>query len=250
MSDTVNVINSSKTSIGIEFGSTRIKAVLIDDKANPLASGSFDWENSYKNGIWTYSLDEVRNGLQTAFAKLKADVEKKYSVKLTTAGALGISGMMHGYLAFDKAGNQLAEFRTWRNTITAQAAENKYVGVSCGKLDQSCEVLCKKDHLLYLDTKDDSYELIPRSPKMKDYKIAILFSGLERSLANSKYNLRQDECKSAAYALLAHAGMEYSSFAETRLRDVPQDIYLKYRDLLPENWKRRADHYFAEFKRA
>ncbi|MBR6360961.1 MAG: ATPase, partial [Clostridia bacterium] len=123
MSDTVNVINSSKTSIGIEFGSTRIKAVLIDDKANPLASGSFDWENSYKNGIWTYSLDEVRNGLQTAFAKLKADVEKKYSVKLTTAGALGISGMMHGYLAFDKAGNQLAEFRTWRNTITAQAAE-------------------------------------------------------------------------------------------------------------------------------
>lgn len=134
--------------------------------------------------------------------------------------------------------------------LTAQAAENKYVGVSCGKLDQSCEVLCKKDHLLYLDTKDDSYELIPRSPKMKDYKIAILFSGLERSLANSKYNLRQDECKSAAYALLAHAGMEYSSFAETRLRDVPQDIYLKYRDLLPENWKRRADHYFAEFKRA
>ena len=123
MSDTANIINSPKTSIGIEFGSTRIKAVLIDDKANPLASGSFDWENSYKNGIWTYSLDEVREGMQTAFAKLKADVEKKYSVKLTAAGALGISGMMHGYLAFDKDGDQLAEFRTWRNTITAEAAE-------------------------------------------------------------------------------------------------------------------------------
>ena len=80
MSDNVNIINSEKTSIGIEFGSTRIKAVLIDDKANPLASGSFDWENSYKSGIWTYSLDEVKEGLQTAFAKLKADVEHRNEV--------------------------------------------------------------------------------------------------------------------------------------------------------------------------
>ena len=118
-----SIINSKETSIGIEFGSTRIKAVLIDKKANPLASGAFDWENSYKNGIWTYSLDEVYNGLQTAFANLKADVVKKYGVALTTCGSLGISGMMHGYLAFDKNGNQLAEFRTWRNTITAKAAE-------------------------------------------------------------------------------------------------------------------------------
>ncbi len=123
MSDFTKIIADGKTSVGIEFGSTRIKAVLIDENAVPLASGSFDWENSYKNGIWTYSLDEVKNGLQTAFANLRADVEKKHGVKLTTAGALGISGMMHGYLAFDKDGNQLAEFRTWRNTITAGAAE-------------------------------------------------------------------------------------------------------------------------------
>lgn len=85
--------------------------------------------------------------------------------------------------------------------LTAKAAENQYVGVACGKLDQSCEVLSKKNHLLYLDTKDDSYELIPTSEKMKPYKVAIFFSGLERSLKNSKYNLRQDECKAAAYAL-------------------------------------------------
>lgn len=123
MSEISEIISAGKTSIGIEFGSTRIKAVLIDESANPLASGSFEWENSYINGIWTYSLDEVDNGLKTAFAFLKADVLKKYGVKLTTAGALGISGMMHGYLAFDKDGNQLAEFRTWRNTITAPAAE-------------------------------------------------------------------------------------------------------------------------------
>lgn len=123
MSEISEIISAGKTSIGIEFGSTRIKAVLIDESANPLASGSFEWENSYINGIWTYSLDEVDNGLKTAFAFLKADVLKKYGVKLTTAGALGISGMMHGYLAFDKDENQLAEFRTWRNTITAPAAE-------------------------------------------------------------------------------------------------------------------------------
>lgn len=88
--------------------------------------------------------------------------------------------------------------------LTAKAAENQYVGVSCGKLDQSCEVLSKKNHLLYLDTKDDSYELIPTSEKMKPYKVAIFFSGLERSLKNSKYNLRQDECKAAAYALMGY----------------------------------------------
>ena len=116
-------IARGETCIGIEFGSTRIKAVLTDFESNPLASGSFDWENSYVNGIWTYSLEEVFTGLKTAFAKLKADTEEKYGVKLVSCGAMGISGMMHGYLPFDKNGNQLAEFRTWRNTITAKAAE-------------------------------------------------------------------------------------------------------------------------------
>lgn len=100
--------------------------------------------------------------------------------------------------------------------LTAKAAENQYVGVACGKLDQSCEVLSKKNHLLYLDTKDDSYELIPTSEKMKPYKVAIFFSGLERSLKNSKYNLRQDECKAAAYALMGYAGMDYDTFANLR----------------------------------
>lgn len=134
--------------------------------------------------------------------------------------------------------------------LTAKAAENKYVGVSCGKLDQSCEVLSKKNHLLYLDTKDDSYELIPTSEKMKPYKVAIFFSGLERSLKNSKYNLRQDECKAAAYALMGYAGMDYDTFANTRLRDVPFDVFESYKDRLPELWRRRAEHYYSEFARA
>ncbi|MCR5045913.1 MAG: ATPase [Treponema sp.] len=109
--------------IGIEFGSTRIKAVLIDGNFNPAAQGAFDWENSLVDGVWTYSLDLVAKGLQTAFADLKADVKKKYGLELKKAKALGISAMMHGYLAFDKDDNLLVPFRTWRNTITGEASE-------------------------------------------------------------------------------------------------------------------------------
>lgn len=133
--------------------------------------------------------------------------------------------------------------------MTALQAENKYVGVACGKLDQSCEVYSKKDHLLYLDTKDDSYELIPTNPSMKPYKIAIFFSGIERTLAGSKFNMRVDECRSAGYALKAFAGMEYGKFNETNLREVPYEIYLKYKDKLPENWMKRAEHWYTEFQR-
>lgn len=133
--------------------------------------------------------------------------------------------------------------------MTAMVAENKYVGVSCGKLDQSCEVYSKKDHLLYLDTKDDSFELIPTNPNMKPYKIAIFFSGLERSLAGSKFNMRVDECRSAAYALKAFSGMEYGKFEETHLREVPVEVYHQYKERLPENWAKRAEHWFTEFDR-
>ena len=138
----------------------------------------------------------------------------------------------------------------WELIMMAKKAENEYVGVNCGKLDQACEVLCKKDRLLYLDCKDDSYTLIPVNPDMKPYSIAIFFSGLERSLANSAYNLRQDECKAAAYDLLAYAGMDYGKFIDTRLRDVPFEVYQEYKDRLPENFRKRAKHYFNEIYRA
>lgn len=131
----------------------------------------------------------------------------------------------------------------------SKEAENKYVGVSCGKLDQSCEVYCRKDNLLYMDMRDDSYELIPAAPSMKPFEIAIFFSGLERSLASSKFNMRVDECRSAAYALKAFSGMEYGKFEETNLRDVPYETYLGYKDKLPENWAKRAEHWFTEFHR-
>ena len=128
-------------------------------------------------------------------------------------------------------------------------AENKYVGVSSGKLDQSCEMYSRKDHLLYLDTKTDEYELIHTNPKMRPYRIAIFFSGVERTLAGSKFNMRVDECRSAAYALAAYAGMEYGKFQETNLRDIDKEIYLQHKHKLPLNWQRRAEHWFTEFDR-
>lgn len=131
----------------------------------------------------------------------------------------------------------------------SKEAENKYVGVSCGKLDQSCEIYCRKDNLLYMDMKDDSYELIPTHPDMKPYKIAIFFSGVERSLAGSAFNMRVDECRSAAYALKAFAGLEYGKFEETNLRDVPRSVYDEYKHLLPENWAKRAEHWYTEYER-
>ena len=131
----------------------------------------------------------------------------------------------------------------------ALVAEKDYVGVNVGKLDQSCEVLSKKDHLLYLDTRDDSFELIPTNPVMKPYEIAIFFSGVERNLAGSKFNMRVDELKSAAYAMMAYAGMEYGKFEEARLRSVPRDVFEMYKDRLPENWRKRATHFYTEFER-
>jgi len=116
-------IESGKTSLGIELGSTRIKAVLIGEDHAPIASGSFEWENQFENGVWTYSLEAVWKGLQESYRNLSKDVSEKYGVTVKTIGALGFSAMMHGYLAFDKDGGLLVPFRTWRNTMTGQAAE-------------------------------------------------------------------------------------------------------------------------------
>ncbi|MBP1560869.1 MAG: ATPase [Oscillospiraceae bacterium] len=118
------MISLDKTYLGIELGSTRIKAVLIDENYSPLASGSHEWENRLENGYWTYSLDDIHSGIRSCFATLAADVKDKYGVPLTTVGAMGISAMMHGYMAFDKNDTLLVPFRTWRNTTTKQAADD------------------------------------------------------------------------------------------------------------------------------
>lgn len=116
-------IEAGKAVLGIEFGSTRIKAVLIGEDRSPIASGSHDWENSLENGIWTYSLDAIWAGLQDCYAKMAEDVKTQYGAEITSLSAIGFSGMMHGYMAFDKNDELLVPFRTWRNTITEQASE-------------------------------------------------------------------------------------------------------------------------------
>ena len=121
--DAQTAIESGKAVLGVEFGSTRIKAVLIGADHTPLASGSYAWENRFENGLWTYPLEDVWTGLQVSYRQLSTEVFEKYNVHLQTLGALGFSAMMHGYLAFDKDGNLLVPFRTWRNTRTGQASE-------------------------------------------------------------------------------------------------------------------------------
>jgi len=115
-------ISNGKAVMGIELGSTRIKAVLIDEYNEPIASGGFDWENSLIDGVWTYSLEDVWKGIQSSYQKVAADVVTKYNVQLTSLAGFGISAMMHGYLVFDSQDKQLAQFRTWRNTFTDQAS--------------------------------------------------------------------------------------------------------------------------------
>ena len=123
MGNTAQVIEAGKAVLGIEFGSTRIKAVLVDDAGKPISSGTHDWENQLADGIWTYSLDAIWGGLQDCYRDLTEDVKKQYGVEIKTLAAIGFSAMMHGYMAFDENDHLLVPFRTWRNTITGQACE-------------------------------------------------------------------------------------------------------------------------------
>ncbi|WP_099204138.1 xylulokinase [Scatolibacter rhodanostii] len=123
MKNIAQVIEKGKASLGIEFGSTRIKAILIDEENTPIASGAHDWDNQLEDGIWTYSLDSVWKGVQDCYQNLLINVREKYNVSIVSLASIGISGMMHGYMPFDKDNNLLVPFRTWRNTMTESASE-------------------------------------------------------------------------------------------------------------------------------
>lgn len=127
--------------------------------------------------------------------------------------------------------------------------ETDFVGIKVGRLDQSCEVLCKTGNLLYLDTLDNSHRNYYVNENMRPFKVAIVFSGVTRSLVNSSYNLRVDECKAAAYALEGYSNMDYGKFEDTYLRNVPREIFEDYKDSLPKNWCKRALHFYDENER-
>ncbi len=151
--DAKNLILEGKTALGIEFGSTRIKGVLTDYDGNVLASGIHDWENKLVNGVWTYSLEDVEKGLKDCYSNLRKDIEKKFGVTPSKFGAIGISAMMHGYIALDKDDKQIAIFQTWRNTNTTKAADeltdvfqfNIPLRWSCAHLYQ--RILDKEEHI-------------------------------------------------------------------------------------------------------
>lgn len=132
---------------------------------------------------------------------------------------------------------------------TAFEAETEYIGLNLGTLDQSCEVLSRKNHLLYLDTKDNTYDLIPQSEKMPAFDIIIFFSGLTRNLVNSNYNTRTDECKVSAFNLLAYEGLDYGPVKNTRLRYVDRRIFEKWKHMLPLQLAKRVEHYMTEYQR-
>ncbi len=123
MTDYRSYIENGNAVLGIEFGSTRIKGVLIGPDNEPIAQGNHDWENQLIDGIWTYSLNAIWEGLQDCYRNLLQDVQEKYGCTITALASLGFSAMMHGYMAFDKEGTLLVPFRTWRNTITGEASE-------------------------------------------------------------------------------------------------------------------------------
>ena len=121
--DVKEMIMAGKTALGIELGSTRIKGVLIDFSGNVLAVGIHDWENSFVDNIWTYSLEDIWSGVQACYQDLSGNVKRQYGAEIKSLAAIGVSAMMHGYMAFDQEDNLLTPFRTWRNTITGKAAK-------------------------------------------------------------------------------------------------------------------------------
>ncbi len=192
--------------------------------------------------------------IQGAVVALLRKYELHYGVKGVVEGQLpsgGLSSSAAVILTYLLAICKVNDITLTKPELINMAIweERNYIGVNVGKLDQSCEVYCKKDAILFLDTQDDSSEIIPINPKMPDFEIMILFSGLERKLAGTAYNTRVDECKAASYALKAYSGMDYGKYDISVLRDVPYGIFLDYKALLPDTWRKRAEHYYEENRR-
>ena len=200
-----------------------------------------------KEGDWA---DYLRGAAKLLYEKYNI----KSGIRCLINGQLPIGGLSSSaavILSFMSAICKVNNLKLSKDEIIdlAEKVEIEYIGVSIGKMDQSCELYCKKDNLFVLDTKTGEYKLIPKNKNMPDFQIGVFFSGMQRSLIGSKFNMRVDELKSAAYGLLAFSGYDYGKFQDTRLRDVPKDVFYKYQDKLPENWRKRATHYYTEFDR-
>lgn len=233
-----------------------VEILYVPSNSNDIEATSMNFDGTKK-----FSLDglaEKKNDWADYLRGAANILYKKYNITkgiyCVINGQLPIGGLSSSaavILAFMSALCNENQLKLERSEIIklAESVEIDFIGVSIGKMDQSCELYCKKDHLLVLDTKTDEYKLIPKNEKMPDFEIGVFFSGMQRSLVGSKFNMRVDELKAAAYALLAFSEQEYGKFKDTRLRDVPREVFEKYKEKLPNNWKKRATHYYTEFER-
>lgn len=245
--------------LGLVTGFALDKGITLE--YNPTDDGSVTITSKNFDGKVEFNLSELPER-QSYWGDFCVGAAKILSEKYTLSK--GFEGVIEGTLPVGGLSSSAAVIITYLNVLTrvngivltqpqiiqyAIRVEREFIGVNVGKLDQSCEVYCRKDKLLYLDTLDDTTELIPCSPNMPPFKIAIIYSGVSRKLAGSAYNLRVDECRASAYALKGYSGMEYDKFGETHLREVPESVYNEYKDKLPENWRKRAHHYYHENER-
>lgn len=214
---------------------------------NDIPERVYDWTDYIAGAVWTLNHRKTdENNFSTS--------QIKYGIKGVVEGNLPIGGLSSSaaviitYLNAFCVANEI-ELSKDELIKLALYEERKFIGLNVGKLDQSCEVYCRKDKLLFLDTQSDRYELVAPGKNMPEFDIAIIFTGKTRRLVSSAYNSRVDECKAAAYALKAHAGMEYGKMADSYLREIPESIYKSYKELLPRNWQKRVEHFYSENKR-
>lgn len=220
--------------------------VIVTSK-NFEGTETFEFEDLEKEDDWA---DYVRGTTKILFEEFKI----KKGITAYIIGTMPIGGLSSSaavIIAFLNAMCKANDIKLTKDQVIKLAlkVEQDFIGINVGTLDQSCEMFCKKDNLLYLDTKDGSYELIPKNPNMPEYKICVLFSGVQRTLVGSAFNMRVDELKSAAYALMAYADMPYGKFKDARLRTVPYQVFIEHKDKLPINWMKRATHYYTEMDR-
>lgn len=223
--------------------SVRIRSINFD--------GEIDFslnEPLIKNGNWGDYAKAAAYSLRSCGYELKHGFEGIIKGDLPVGGLSSSAAVIISYL---KAFCLLNGISLSEESLIkiAHRAETEFIGLNCGTLDQSCEVLCRKENLLMLDTLDASFENIPFCKSMPEFEIAVVFSGLEHALVSSKYNLRTDELKAAAYSLKAYSNNDYGRMDGSVLREIPFEAYSRYCDRLPENFRKRCDHYYGEQKR-
>ena len=228
---------------------------VSDDGMVNLRSLTFDGDIDFditrptqlKDGNWGDYARGAKYALKKRF-KLRRGIQGVIKGSLPIGGLSSSAAVLIAYvMAFAKAND--ITLTPMEVVKIASEAEREYIGLNNGILDQSCIALSEKDALLFLDTDSELYRIIRRNPRMPDFDLAIIFSGLTRSLVNSDYNLRVAECKTAAWNMMAYTGMPLKSLDKTFLRDIPKETYDLTREKMPPRFARRAEHFYSEYKR-